>query len=594
LLDFGTSKLIRSDGNSTSTVMATPAYASPEQLLNRPVSTASDVYGLGAILFELLVGRAPFKNTSAAARTEAAVREIEPELTFRAVTPDAAARRCLTESGLRQALRGDLAAIVAACLRSQPRDRYTSVEALSEEIKRYLSCKPVLARGQSLSYTSMKFVRRHRLPVAVTCLVTLTVAFSLVYAWSQQQHALREAERSVRMQTFLFSLFKMANPNYTGKPVATVPEFLSVGMAKLPDFIHEPSDLRAAQLGLAESMFESGSYADARAAFAKIAAEAGAAGDMAAKAESEIYAGAVEFEDGKIAQGRALAADALKLARGPTVSPRIRVLSEIYFAFNEDNNGFRTEENLQLLRAAVQKCREQRFPARETALALSFLAGDLVLRGRDLEAKPIFEQLLALYLPDPLSLCDRSEVYGWLAWIDDATGHVESSLPLFRQAYEGYAACAGPDSRGALAELPYWADALIKSGRAAAAVNMLEQALPTWRRVAGHSADQSDMLYFLVRSYLATGRNQDAEKYANELLDLLKGNLSPESRDVGAAHLVLGEALAAQHRYREAQSHAHEAVRLLVQSAVSAYGRQQGAEATELMQEVSLATATHP
>ncbi|MGO9996098.1 MAG: protein kinase domain-containing protein [Steroidobacteraceae bacterium] len=594
LLDFGTSKLIRLDGNSTSTVMATPTYASPEQLLNQPVSTASDVYGLGTILFELLVGHPPFKNASAAARTEAAVREIEPELTFRAVTPDAAARRGLTEARLRQALRGDLAAIVAACLHSQPRDRYPSVDTLSEEIKRYLSCRPVLARGQSLSYAAMKFVRRQRLPVAVSCVVILTVAFSLVYAWSQQQHALHEAERSVRMQTFLFSLFKMANPNYTGKPVATVPEFLKVGMAKLPGFIHESSDLRAAQLGLAESMFESGSYADARAAFAKIAAEAGAAGDMAAKAEAEIYAGAVEFQDGKIAQGRILAADALKLARGPAVASRIRVLSEIYYAFNEDNNGFRTEENLQLLRAAVRDCRALQLPPRETALALSLLAGDLVLRGRDLEAKPIFEQLLALYTADPSSLCDRSEVYGWLAWIDDATGSVDASLPLFRKAYDGYVACAGSDSRGALDQLPYWADALIKTGKAPEAVKLLESALPTWRRVAGRSADQSDMLYFLTRSYLVTGRNDDAEKYANELLELLNGNLSPESRDVGAAHLVLGEALAAQRRYAEAQPHAQAAVRLLVHSAVSPYGRQQGAEATELLQRVSPAMAPQP
>jgi serine/threonine-protein kinase len=593
LLDFGTSKLIRSDGNSTSTVMATPAYASPEQLLNLPVSTASDVYGLGAILFALLAGRPPFKNPSVAARTEAAVRETEPEPVFKAATAAAAAHRGLTEGRLRHALRGDLAAIVAACLRSQPRDRYTSVEALGEEIRRYLASQPVLVRRQTLRYTAMKFVRRHRVPVALGCAVLLTVAVSLAYAWSQQRHALREAERAVRMQTFLFSLFKMANPSYTGKPVASVPEFLGVGMAKLPDFIHDPSDLRAAELGLAESMFESGSYADARAAFAKIAAEARAAGALEDQAEAESYAAAVEFQAGKIPRGRALSADALKLATGPGVAPRVRVLAQIYYAFNEDNNGFRSDRNLELLRNAVRECRDRGLSLRETSLALSLLASDLVLRGLVVEAKPIFQQLLALYVPDPLAVCDRSGVYGWLAWIDDATGDLPSSLAQFRKAYDGYVACAGPDSRGALEELPYWADALIKSGRAAEALAMLEPALPTWRRIAGH-ADQSDMLYFLTRAYLATGRNTEAAAYATELLALLDGNLAPDSRDIGAAHMVLGEALAAQGRYREATPHAREAVRLLVASAVSDYGRQQGAEATDLLHRLSLAGDAHP
>jgi serine/threonine-protein kinase len=201
---------------STSTATHATCLASPEQLLNEPVSTAS------------------------------------------AVTAGAAAHRGLTEFKLRQELRGDLTAIVAVCLRSHPKDRYSSVDAPCAEVRRYLDCKPVQARRQTLICTAGKFFRRHRLPVAVACGLALTIALSVGYAWSQQRQALREAERSVRMQTFLFSLFKMANPNYTGKPVATVPEFLRAGMAKLPDYIHEPEDLREAQLGLAESMYESG------------------------------------------------------------------------------------------------------------------------------------------------------------------------------------------------------------------------------------------------------------------------------------------------------------------------------------------------
>jgi len=591
LLDFGTSKLIQLDGNLTATVMATPAYASPEQLLNEPVSTASDVYGLGAILYELLAGRAPFGEASAAARIEAAAREVEPVSITRAVTAEAAEWRGTTAGRLRQLLQGDLAAIVAACLRSRPRDRYTSVEALGEEIKRYLSCKPVLARSQTLIYTAGKFIRRHRWPVVAACGVALTVAISLAYAWSQQRQALQEAERSVRMQTFLFSLFKMANPNSTGKPVATVPEFLRVGMAKLPQYIHEAADLRSAQLGLAESMYESGDLADARTAFGVIignAAHADALADaLADETEAEAFAGDIEFQQGNVAAGRALTADALRRSRSAAIPPRVRVLAELYYAFNEDNNGFINDENLRLLQAAVEEARRRRLPARETSLALYSLASDLYMRGQNLQAKPIFEQLLPLYEGDPLALCSQSEIYGWLAWISNTTGNAPGSLPLFRKSYEGYVACSGADSRGALDELPYWGDALIRSGRAAEAVSMLENALPTWHRVVGDSTDQSEMLYFLARGYIATARFTDAERTANELLGKITGKLAPDGRTIGSAHLVLGQALAAQGRYQDALPHAKIAAELLVKSAVSAYGRELGAEATDLARQVN-------
>jgi serine/threonine protein kinase len=597
LLDFGTSKLLQVGGNPTSTVMATPAYASPEQLLNEPVSTASDVYGLGAMLFELLVGQPPFGRASASARIEAAARDVDPEPITRAVTDAAAIRRGFVANRLAQVLQGDLAAIVAASLRSQPQARYPSVDALSDEIKRYLNFQPVLARGHTLTYSVGKFIRRHRLPVAITAGVTLGLSLSLSFAWFQQERALREAERSVRMQTFMNRLFKMANPDYTAKAVATVPEFLRVGMAKLPDYIHDPTDLRQAQLGLAESMFESGDFADARRAFATVIVDAEREHSPTDKAEAEALAGSIDFQTGNVASGRALEADALALSRGSGVPARVRALAETYYAYNEENSGFHSDENMQLLRAAVKEA-DQRHLTHESSLALSSLAAVLYMRGETQEARAIYEKLLPFYAADPLALCDLSDTYGWLAWIAGTSSDPAASLPLFRKAYDGYSECSGPESRAALDQLPYWADALVRSGHGQDAVSLLEKALPAWRRTSGASPDdnQAAFLHFLAFGYVAVGRYQDAERLSTEYLARVTDKLAPDHRMIGFGHLVLGQALAGQHRYEEAVPHADLAVKLLVKSAVSAYGHELGSQALQLQEDVTTALSQqkHP
>ncbi len=203
LLDFGTSKLIRADSSFTTTLMATPAFASPEQLRNEAVTTACDVYSLGAILFQLLVGERPAGKASAPMLFERAMNETEPDRLADVVTEEAAAPRGVNAVRLRQILRGDLELIAAKCLRPRPRERYLSVDALAEDLRRYLDGRPVLATPQTAAYRIGKFVRRNRNAVIASALAILVIVGSLTYAEFRQQQALRDAQRAVEMQTFM-------------------------------------------------------------------------------------------------------------------------------------------------------------------------------------------------------------------------------------------------------------------------------------------------------------------------------------------------------------------------------------------------------
>lgn len=585
LLDFGTSKLIEPDSRLTTTVMATPAYASPEQLRNEAVTTSCDIYSLGAILFELLAGTRPGNRSSVAAMIERAIKEQEPERLTSAVTSESAERRGLTENKLRQVLRGDLATIVEKCLRPRARDRYPSIDPLAQDIQRYLGGRPVLARPQTSLYRIGKFVRRNRGAVATAVLVVAALVATVAYAGWRQEQAVREGQRALRMQAFMYRLFKLANSNYTGKPAATVPEFLKLGVQLLPQYIKNPADLREAQLSLAESMFENGDMENAQKVLTQTIAGAKAANDIPAEAEAEAFSGNIAFQQGQIDNGNQLTAHALELSRKPGVPPSVKAWSAVFYAWNRDNNGYRSDENVRLLQYAAKICRDSKLSDRESADVFYMLGQDLELRGLLDEAETNFNAALAVYSKDPLALCDQSEVLGDLAYTTEMRGDPQAALPLYQRAYDGYKQCTGADSRGALTEQEYLTSSLMKLGRAKEALPMMEQAMPAWRKILGSTPDLAEPLYFLSRAYVQTGHFEQAEQGAKEMMAVQEGKVAPTDRRFGATHMLWAEALAGQQKYAEALPHAEMADKLLANS-VSPGAKLMSAEAHQALEEI--------
>jgi len=229
LLDFGIAKLLDLDlaqeRTRTGGRAFTLHYAAPEQVRGEPVSTMTDVYSLGVILFELLTGTRPYRptrNTDAA--IEEAILQHEP---MRLSAGLAEGRRSdgfgEGESERRRYARqlsGDLDNIVAKALSKSPHQRYPSVEALAQDLRRHATGRPVHARAPSMRYRLGKFVSRHRWPLATGTLTSLVVLAALgLVAWQARQSA-TEVGRAQAMQAFMVGVFDNAEPGLRTGPVS--------------------------------------------------------------------------------------------------------------------------------------------------------------------------------------------------------------------------------------------------------------------------------------------------------------------------------------------------------------------------------------
>ena len=201
LLDFGIAKILRPEADSATMVTApglrlmTPEYASPEQVRGEPVTTASDVYSLGVVLYKLLTGSSPYRFASRAPRDiERAITEQEP------TRPSTVTLKPNQKSTIanRKSLRGDLDNILLMALRKEPPRRYQSVDQFSEDIRRHLEARPVLARRDTVAYRTRKFVQRNRVATAAALLILVSLIAGLVATTWEAHRARMEKARAER------------------------------------------------------------------------------------------------------------------------------------------------------------------------------------------------------------------------------------------------------------------------------------------------------------------------------------------------------------------------------------------------------------
>ena len=249
LLDFGIAKLMEG-GEARETRLTelsgralTPDYASPEQILGEPLTTSSDVYSLGVILFELLADQRPYKLKRDSRRAlEDAILQADPPL------PSAVSGN--------KALRGDLDTIVLKTLKKKPEQRYATVHALRDDIERYLGSRPVLAQPDSRWYRTSKLLARHKLAFGAAGAIFIVVVAGATVATWQARVALSEKARAEEVQEFISAVFREADPNQGAGKVLSGADLLRQAERRLDERSGTSPELRLALLAIiGESLF---------------------------------------------------------------------------------------------------------------------------------------------------------------------------------------------------------------------------------------------------------------------------------------------------------------------------------------------------
>jgi serine/threonine-protein kinase len=552
LLDFGIAKLLRSepiartDETRDSARLLTPEYASPEQVRGGPITTASDVYSLGVLLYKLLTARLPYRlRTGEPAELLRAILEEPPQ------APSSAERVATREVDAgdkdvdlvavgeerRNALRGDLDAILLQALRKEPERRYASVEQLSEDVRRHLEGLPVLARPDTLSYRASKFLRRHRLAAAATLGLFLALVGAVLAVSWQARVAAGERDRALEAEALADRRSQtMAAVNRFMQAILTAPDPRQSG---LEIRVHDALRIAVERL------------------------EAHDLGDPLVEAGARLAIGTVYRSLSALTEAEPLLEGAVDLYQrelGPTHAETLSALHELAVLRREQGGFAESEELLERLLEGRQAVFGERSTEVAAVLEVWGQLDQDLLRSKDAERR--FAQALAIRqevqgLEHPDTLIAMKHLAGTL-W---AAQRWEEAASVQRQVLALQEKALGPMHMDTLATLSDLAVSLSRTGEQDEAIELSRRALEGFTSLlpAGHW-DLSVTRYNLARQLERAGRTDEALAVYQEALPEAEATLPAE-------HYILGVLRAGAGRCHLALGNLAEAKRLLVSAA---------------------------
>ena len=592
LLDFGIAKLLDADRDAALTELharrpMTRAYAAPEQIRGGAVTTATDVYGLGLLLFEVLTGRRPFPVGESTRQLEDAILTTEAPLAS-AVTGGADAGGVEARH-----LRGDLDVICQRALAKEPEARYASAEAFAADLRRWLAREPIAARAPSAWYRARRFARRNAAAVGAAALVGLAILGGVGATLWQARQTRVEAARSEATAGFLARIFDEADPTASASPLSAL-DLVDRGARRIDAELAGQPDVRARLLAVVSEAYLGLGRTDSALALARRARAlrqpGGAAPDAAEAVRAQILIGRARFAADPAAgaqalaraveQARALGDDALLLdalevqgdragnevlSPAETValyeeavelarrvegsdSPRVgRLLTQLAFKVSSAHQHGRVGG---LLEEALRSLPADRVPY-ERSVALVDYANLLGATARTEEARATIREAIALrrrvFDPDDPRLADALAAQAQIG-----TGDGVENERIAREALR--IAVAAGDEPVALEALNALGASLTGQGRHDEAAEVFRQRFEMAGRVlgtqgTGYPAASSNVARALTRA----GRHEEAAQAWARALELVGPAYGETSPMMASILLEASQAAAAAGRTGEAR-----------------------------------------
>jgi serine/threonine-protein kinase len=565
LLDFGIAKLLSPDQPFTLVDLRpmTPEYASPEQVRGEAITTASDVYSLGVLLYSLLTGRRPYRPSTGDPQSLAkAICEQNPPRPS-SVIGKAEEMEGATRDGdarvLRRQLAGDLDNIVLKAMHKEPQRRYASVDQLSNDIGRHLQGLPVVARKDTLGYRAAKFVGRYKVGTSLAALILLLIVGSGIVVTILWRRAESEKTRAETVNAFLDDLFSSSNPSKSQGETITVREMLDRGVQKINATLKDQPEERAALMSTMGRSYRSlGFYEPARQLLeTSLSLRRQRFGDEHPLVVQSMHNLAfLLHETGKYDDAESLTRKALEIQR------RLGETRTLDYAAGLSNLGAILEDQEQLDEAeafykeslAIKRSLPDIDEA-DIAPSLNNLGKLYSKRGNYADAEKNLQEALAINRkvspdrPDP----DLAGNINNLASTLEDRGDLAKAETLYRQSLEMRRKLYGARHSSVAAALNNLAHVLTAEGQAAAAEPLYREAVSMAEETLGKEhPNRGVMLRNLASVLVLLGKASECEAKAHEALAIFRSFQKAPWR-VADAESVLGSCLAAQGRFSEAE-----------------------------------------